>query len=172
MYKIESLNQTHLIANFDCGDEQKNKFLKNFALQNSKGGLGRTFVAVKPDEEDKRVYGYYTISSSAVKFENLPPAKHLPRYPLPAILIGKLAIDKAAQKQGLGTALLFNALKRATTVAEEIGVFLIEIKAVNERAKNLYVKIGFLEMLDDPMKLYLGIKKVRQLLTESENKQN
>ena len=55
-------------------------------------------------------------------------------------------------------------------VAEEIGVFLIEVKAVNKRAKNLYVKIGFLEMLDEPMKLYLGIKKVRQLLTELENK--
>jgi GNAT superfamily N-acetyltransferase len=169
VYKIESLNQEHLIADFDCGDEQKNRFLKEFALQNSKGGLGRTYVAVNP-AENRRVYGYYTISSSAVKFESLPPSKHLPRYPLPAILIGKLAIDKTAQKQGLGTALLFNALKRATTVAEEIGVFLIEIKAVNERAKNLYVKIGFLEMLDEPMKLYLGIKKVRQLLTELENK--
>lgn len=170
MYRIESLNQDHLIADFDCGDEQKNKFLKNFALQNNKGGLGRTYVAVRTDEENKKVYGYYTISSSAVKFENLPPAKHLPHYPLPAILIGKLAIEKGAQKQGLGTALLFNALKRAAAVAEEIGVFLIEIKAVNERAKNLYVKIGFLEMLDEPMKLYLGIKKVRQLLTELENK--
>jgi GNAT superfamily N-acetyltransferase len=169
VYRIESLNQDHLIADFDCGDEQKNKFLKNFALQNSKGGLGRTYVAVKPDK-DKKVYGYYTISSSAVRFENLPPATHLPRYPLPAILIGKPAIEKGAQKQGLGTALLFNALKRAATVAEEIGVFLIEIKAVTERAKNLYVKIGFLEMLDEPMKLYLGIKKVRQLLTELENK--
>lgn len=170
MYRIESLNHNHSIIDFDCSDEGKNKFLRNFALQNNKGGLGRTYVAVKPDEENKKVYGYYTITSSAVKFENLPLAKHLPRYPLPAILIGKLAIDKGAQKQGLGTALLFDALKRAARVAEEIGVFLIEIKAVNERAKNLYVKIGFLEMLDEPMKLYLGIKKVRQLLTEMENK--
>jgi GNAT superfamily N-acetyltransferase len=169
VYRIESLNQDHLIADFDCGDEQKNKFLKNFALQNSKGGLSRTYVAVKPDK-DKKVYGYYTISSSALRFENLPPATHLPRCPLPAILIGKPAIEKGAQKQGLGTALLLNALKRAATVAEEIGVFLIEIKAVTERVKNLYVKIGFLEMLDEPMKLYLGIKKVRQLLTELENK--
>ncbi len=169
MYKIESLNQEHLIADFDCDDGKKNRFLKEFALQNNKGGLGRTYVAITPTE-DKRVYGYYTISSSAVKFESLPPSKHLPRYPLPAILIGKLAIDKTAQKQGLGTALLFNALRRATTVAEEIGVFLIEIKAVNERAKNLYLKIGFLEMFDEPMKLYLGIKKVRQLLSELENK--
>ena len=119
MYKIESLNQEHVIADFDCDDGKKNRFLKEFALQNNKGGLGRTYVAITPTE-DKRVYGYYTISSSAVKFESLPPSKHLPRYPLPAILIGKLAIDKTAQKQGLGTALLFNALRRATTVAEEI----------------------------------------------------
>ncbi len=168
MYKIESLDREHIIVDFDCGDTQKNRFLKEFALQNSKGGLGRTYVAVNP-AENRRVYGYYTISSSAVKFESLPPAKHLPRYPLPAILIGKLAIDKTAQKQGLGTALLFDALKRATTASEEIGVFLIEIKAVNEKAKNLYVKIGFLEMTDEPMKLYLGIKKVRQLLMSQNN---
>ncbi len=169
MYKIESLDQEHLILDFDCGDEKKNRFLKEFALQNSKGGLGRTYVAVDPAEV-RRVYGYHTISSSAVKFENLPASKHLPRYPLPAILIGKLAIDLKAQKQGLGTALLFNALKRAATVAEDIGVFLIEIKAVDQRAKNLYLKIGFLEMLDEPLRLYLGIKKVRQLLTELEAK--
>lgn len=168
---ISAAHDEIVLAAFDCGDERKNKFLKNFALQNSKGGLGRTFVAVKPDDETGKVFGYYTISSSAVKFESLPPAKHLPRYPLPAILIGKLAIDKTAQKQGLGTALLFDALKRSTKVAEEIGVFLIEIKAVNETAKNLYVKIGFLEMLDEPLKLYLSIKKVRQLLVESENKE-
>jgi GNAT superfamily N-acetyltransferase len=169
VYKIKLLDQEHLISDFDCGDEKKNRFLKEFALQNSKGGLGRTYVVFNPAEEFGKIYGYYTISSSSVKFESLPPSKHLPRYPLPAILVGKLAIDKTAQKQGLGTALLFNALKRAATVAEEIGVFLIEIKAVNEKAKNLYVKIGFLEMLDEPMKLYLGIKKVRQLLTELEN---
>ena len=168
MYTIELLTDGHDVDSFDCGDENKNKFLKTFALQNSKGGLGRTYVAVKPS--DAKVYGYYTISSSAVKFESLPQSRHLPRYPIPAILIGKLAIDKGTQKQGLGTALLFNALSRAVAVAEEIGVFLIEIKAVNENAKALYIKIGFVEMLDERAKLYLGIKKVRKLLAELESK--
>lgn len=163
MYKIELLTDNHVVDSFDCGDEDKNKFLQKYALQNSKGGLGRTYVAVKPSDNTK-VYGYYTISSSAVKFESLPEARFLPRYPIPAILIGKLATDKETQKQGLGTALLFDALKRAVRVAEEIGTFLIEIKALDKRAKDFYLKFGFVEMLDEPMKLYLGLKKVRKLI--------
>lgn len=163
MYKIELLTDNHVVDSFDCGDEDKNKFLQKYALQNSKGGLGRTYVAVNPSDNTK-VYGYYTISSSAVKFESLPEARFLPRYPIPAILIGKLATDKETQKQGLGTALLFDALKRAVRVAEEIGTFLIEIKALDDRAKAFYLKFGFVEMLDEPMKLYLGLKKVRKLI--------
>lgn len=169
MYKIELLTDNHIVDSFDCGDEDKNKFLQKYALQNSKGGLGRTYVAVQPPD-DAKIYGYYTISTSAVKFESLPDARYLPRYPIPAILIGKLAIDTEAQKQGLGTALLFDALKRAAGVAEEVGIFLVEIKALNEQAKNLYLKFGFEEMSDEPMKLYLGLKKIRKLSKEIESK--
>ncbi len=71
MYKIELLTEHHAVDSFNCGDENKNKFLQKYALQNSKGGLGRTYIAVKPGDTTK-VYGYYTISSSAVKFESLP----------------------------------------------------------------------------------------------------
>lgn len=171
IYKIELLTGSHDVNSFDCGDEGKNDFLKKYALQNSKGGLGRTYVAIKPPESVK-IYGYYTISTSAVRFENLPDSRYLPRYPLSAILIGKLAAGTETQNQGLGTALLFDALKRAAAVAEEIGVFLVEIKALNERAKNFYIRFGFMEMLDEPMKLYIGLKKVRRLLAELEKKTN
>lgn len=164
MYRIELLTANHAVEDFDCGDEKKNEFLKRFALQNTKGGLGRTYVAVNPSDEN-RICGYYTISSSSVKFEN-PPSSHLPRYPLPAVLIGKLATDIVAQNQGLGTALLFDALKRAARVAEEIGIFLVEIRAVNEKAKAIYKKRGFLPMDDEPMKLFMNLKKVRKLLSD------
>ena len=158
------LNRDHDTHSFDCGDDNKNTFLSKYALQNMKGGLGRTFVAVKPPDT-ARIYGYYTISSSSVRFESLPNA-HLPRYPLPAILIGKLATDIRAQNQGLGTALLFDALKRAARVAEEIGIFLVEIRAVNEKAKDIYINRGFTVMEDETMKLYMNLKKVRKLLAE------
>ncbi len=162
MYRIEPLTGDRDTASFDCGDENKNTFLAKYALQNTKGGLGRTFVAVKPTEEH-RIFGYYTISSSSVKFEN-PPSSHLPRYPLPAILIGKLAADIEAQNQGLGTALLFDALKRSARVAEDIGIFLVEIQAVNEKAKSIYEERGFTPINDEPLKLFMNLKKVRKLL--------
>ena len=164
MYKIELLTGEHTTEAFDCGDEKKNEFLRKFALQNTKGGLGRTYVAVEPPDKGK-IYGYYTISSSSVKFEHSPNI-HLPRYPLPAVLIGKLATDKKAQNKGLGTALLFDALKRASRVAEDIGVFLVEIRAVNEKAKSIYIKRGFMPMEDEPMKLFMNLKKVRKLIAE------
>ncbi|MBK8467413.1 MAG: GNAT family N-acetyltransferase [Chloracidobacterium sp.] len=164
MYTIELLNADHATDLFDCGDGKKNEFLRKFALQNNKGGLGRTYVAVRPTDT-KTIYGYYTISSSSVKFER-PPNINLPRYPLPAILIGKLATDKQAQNQGLGTALLFDALKRAARVAEDIGIFLVEIRAVNEKARDIYIKRGFTPMEDEPMKLFMNLKKVRKLLAE------
>lgn len=162
MYRIELLTADHDTISFDCGDAKKNEFLTKFALQNTKGGLGRTFVAIKlPDKQS--VYGYYTISSSSLKFEE-PPSPYLPRYPLPAILIGKLATDLRAQNQGLGTALLFDALKRAVRVAEDIGIFLVEVRAVDEKAKNIYENRGFTPIDDEPMKLFMNLKKVRKLL--------
>ncbi|CAN5346545.1 GNAT family N-acetyltransferase [soil metagenome] len=164
MYKIELLTGDHGTESFDCGDNKKNEFLHRFGLQNTKGGLGRTYVAVKPPDKTS-IFGYYTISSSSIKFEQ-PPSSHLPRYPLPAVLIGKLATDREAQNQGLGTALLFDALRRVARVADEIGIFLVEIRAVNEKAKDIYVKRGFTPMDDDPLKLFMNLKKVRKLLAE------
>lgn len=161
MYKIELLSEQHEIDQFDSGAESKDQFLRKFALQNSKGGLGRTYAAVHP--ESRKVFGYYTISSSSVKFENLPN-RHLPRYPVPSILLGKLAIDRSAQGQGLGTALLFDAMQRAARIADEIGVFLLEVKALDESAKRFYLKYEFVEMLDSSMSLFLNLKKIRHLL--------
>lgn len=166
MFKIELISEEHLALDFDCGDEDKNRFLQKFALQNSKGGFGRTYVAVRSGH--KKILGYYTISSSSVKFENIPTKRSLPRYPLPSILIGKLAVDDSVKGMGLGTALVFDALKRVTGVAEEIGIFLVEVKAVDAKAKAFYKKLGFIEMLDNELKLFMAIKIVRKVLAETE----
>lgn len=161
MRRIELLTVDHDIASFDCGDDAKNRFLQRFALQNTKGGLGRTYVAVN-SEDPLRLLGFYTILSSSLKFDN--PPSHLPRYPLPAILIGKLAVDLAEQGKGLGRGLLFDALERATRVANEIGIFLVEIQAVDEKAKAMYEKFGFIPTESEPMKLFMNLKTVRKII--------
>ncbi|HMT07136.1 MAG TPA: GNAT family N-acetyltransferase [Pyrinomonadaceae bacterium] len=167
MFKIELLTKHHEVVSFDCGDDKKNGYLRRFALQNTKGGIGKSFVAVSEDNPLK-VCGYYTISSSSVSFDETV-VKNLPRYPLPTILIGKLATDLSIQRKGLGTILLFDALQRSLKVAEEIGVLFVELRAVDDRARNFYERWGFKQMDSDEFKLFIGLKSVRRVLAETDN---
>ncbi len=157
---IEPLTAIHNREAFDCGEESLNIFLKRFARQNIEKGLGRTFVAVKSGEP--RIYGYYTISSGALSFDKIP--ENLPRYPIPVVHLGRLAVDEIAKGQKLGKALLADALKRAAEVSDQIGIYAVEVYALTENAREFYLKFGFAELSDDKLHLYLTIKKIRKLL--------
>ena len=80
--------------------------------------------------------------------------------------IGKLATDLSVQGQGLGEALLFDALEKAESASREIGIRVVELVALTERAKAFYLRYGFIELLDDPLHLYIKIETVREALTE------
>lgn len=159
-FTIEPLTARHNREVFDCGEESLNNFLKRFARQNSEKGLGRTYVAVK--ENDPHIYGYYTISSGSLSFDKLP--ENLPRYPIPVVHLGRLAVDKATKGQKLGKALLADALKRAVTIADQMGIYAVEVYALTENARNFYLKFGFRELADDRLHLYLTVKNLRKLL--------
>lgn len=160
LYRIELLTAKHDRETFDCGEESLNDFLKRFARQNSEKGLGRTYVAVKPD--GPRILGYYTISSGAVTFDAVP--ENLPRYPVPVLHIGRLAVDNSVKGQRLGNALLADALTRAVRISDQLGVYAVEVYALNESAKNFYLKFGFAELADDKYHLYLPVRNIRKLL--------
>lgn len=157
---IEPLTARHNHEAFDCGEESLNDFLKRFARQNDEKDLGRTYVAVKSGEP--YIYGYYTIASGAVRFDAIPDK--LPRYPIPVAHLGRLAVDKAARGQKLGLALLADALRRAVTIADHLGIYAVEVYALTENAREFYLKFGFTELLDDRLHLYLTIKKLRKLV--------
>jgi GNAT superfamily N-acetyltransferase len=158
-YIIEPLDRSHNRRYFDCGEESLNGFLKKFARQNSKKGLGRTFVAVPPDS--KVIYGYYTIASGSVRFDTVP--ENLPRYPIPVVLLGRIAVDEKAKGQGLGEYLLMDALKQALQLSESLGIYAVEVFALNESARAFYQRYGFIELTDDPLHLHLPIKTVKAL---------
>ena len=159
-YRIELLTTKHNREAFDCGEESLNDFLKRFARQNNEKGLGRTYVAVVNDEP--RIYGYYTIANGNIGFDTIP--EKLPRYPIPVVHLGRLAVDEAAKGQRLGKALLADALKRAVKLADQIGIYAVEVYALSENAKEFYLKFGFVQMLDDEMHLYLPMKKIRTMV--------
>lgn len=159
-YFVEPLRRNHQRESFDCGEASLNEFLFFYARQNDERGLGKTFVAIH-DSQPLEIAGYYTLSSGSVSFENIP--EKLPRYPVPVVHLGRLATDLRVQGKGVGKLLFYDALRRSLIVAEQIGVFAVEVYALNETASDFYLKYGFQKLLDDPFHLYLSIKSVRKL---------
>ena len=159
-YIIEPLATIHDREAFDCGEESLNIFLKRYARQNAEKGLGRTFVAVK--ENEPPIYGYYTVASNSFGYEIVP--ENLPRYPVPVVHLGRLAVDKSAQGQRLGRALLAHALERSVEIAEQLGIYAVEVYALNEKARKFYLDFGLIELNDDKFHLYITIKKIKRIL--------
>lgn len=156
-FRIQPLAKHHQKQNFDCGEPSLNDFLKKYARQNDERGLGKTFVAVLPNEVE--VLAFYTISTASVSFEMLP--EKLPRYPIPTVHLGRLAVDKKMQGHGLGEILLIDALEKTVLIADKIGIYAIELYALTENAKRFYLKYGFVELKDDDKHLYLPIKTIK-----------
>ena len=116
-------------------------------------------------EGDPRVLGYYAISNHLVRYDALPEdqAKGLPTIDIPVALLGRLAVDKAAQGQGLGQHLLIDALRRAAHISRHIGIRAVEVQAIDEAARRFYLKFGFVSLLDDQRHLLLPMQVVRKL---------
>jgi GNAT superfamily N-acetyltransferase len=162
-WQIEQLTTDHDRSTFSCGQPTLDDFLQRYAGQNQKTGVSRTYVATMPGEHVVR--GYYSLSSGAVSFADLPDdlRKRLPRYPVPVAHLGRLAVDQTAKGRGLGEFLLLDALSRIAHVAQSIGIHAVEVVAVDDNAKQFYLKYGFTQLLDDPHHLYISLKTVQRL---------
>jgi len=88
----------------------------------------------------------------------------LPQHHIPAVHLGRLAVDESMQGQGLGGDLLFHALLTAAKISEHVGVYAVDVFAINAKAAAFYQRFGFLPLNDDPFHLFLPVKLVRQLL--------
>lgn len=158
-WKIERLDEKHDCRKFRCGEHILDNFLIRHALVNDRRGLGRTYVAIAVGAD--QVIGYVTLCSNSVHFENIPTEK-MPQYPIPSILIARLAVAKSAQGIGVGTGLMLMALRLAVEIADRMGVFAVTVDAMSENAKAFYQKrFGFTELLDDPHHLFVTVADLR-----------
>ena len=116
----------------------------------------------------KKVLGFYTLSATGINFSSLPEGwqKKLPRYPIPMARIGRLAVDKSAQNQGLGKHLLMDALYRCVALAENIGIFGVLVDAKHDQAKQFYSKYGFCNLTHSPLTLILPLSHIVGALSE------
>ena len=141
---------------FDSGHAALNEYLQKYLAQGVKKRLIRAYVAL---DESGRLVGYYTLSAASVNSAELPPevAKGLPRYPIPAMLIGRMATDRQAREQGLrvGSKLLIHACKQVLKVADTAGVLCVIVDAKPE-AVAFYERFGFMRLKqEDDLRLYL-----------------
>jgi GNAT superfamily N-acetyltransferase len=154
---IEPLDPGHDRASFDCGEPALNDFLHALARQQQDKHVGKTFVAV-PKRGVKRVVGFYTVSAGSIQFAHLPAdvQKHLPRYPVPVARLGRLAVDGSMHGQGLGAALLRDALLRVARVAAtELGILGVVVDAKNAEARKFYERYGFVPLPEHPLTLII-----------------
>jgi GNAT superfamily N-acetyltransferase len=160
-WREEPIGRHHARKSFDCGSPDLNEYLNRYARQNHESGGAKTFVAVSP-AEPARVLGFYSISPGAIEFARLPAnlSKRLGRYDVPVFRLGRLAIDRSVQGQGLGGDLLLAAGERALAVAAEVGGIALAIDAKDEKAARWYERFGALSLLDDPPKLILPLSVI------------
>lgn len=146
-------------APFSCGYAELDSYFRLYAFKNDRLSIGKTFVALTDARE---VAGYVTVSAAQIEVDSLPEdiKAKLPRYPVPAFRIGKLAVDLRFQGAGVGRWLLTEALKRAIEVSREIGLFAVLVDAIDEKAKGFYLKYGFIPFEGHPLTLVLPLATV------------
>jgi len=155
--------EKHQRDEFRSGKPSLDDFLHARVSQYEKRKLGKTYVAVCTGAT--RVLGYYTISSSSLQFAHLPEkvAKKLPKHPVPAILLARLAVDQSIHGQGLGSDLLLDALHRIADISTNLGVFAVEVDAIDQDALAFYQRFGFQSLLDDELHLFMQIETVEKM---------
>ena len=156
--KVEKLLKKHKRSLFDCGSSPLNDYLKIRASQDVKHNFATVFVVC--DEADI-IAGFYTLCATSLFREVLSGEikQRLPKYrTIPAILLGRLAVDLKHQGTGLGGRLLLSAFRKCSNI--DLAWSFLVIDAKNERAMAFYSHFGFLSLQDDVHHLYLPRKTV------------
>ncbi|MEA5505122.1 GNAT family N-acetyltransferase [Halotia wernerae UHCC 0503] len=160
-YLIEPLGK-HDRAAFSCGVEILDRYLKQQAGQDARKRVAAPFVLV--EKSSGIIAGYYTLSSTSIKFEELPIelSKKLPKYPIvPATLLGRLAVDQNYRQKGLGEMLLMDALYRS--LKSEIATIAVVVDAKDDAARSFYEHYDFIRFPDFSHRLFLKIETIAKM---------
>lgn len=163
MSVVELLQSYHDRKSFDCGKPELNGFLQRHARQNANRHLGVTYVAA-PAPGSSQILGYYTLVTRTVE-SALIPVKSLPGGPIGVVLLGRLAVDRSFQRQGLGRRMLLRVLRQTEEASRVIGIYALVLNALDDEAREWYQSLGwgFQSLHDDPLHLFLPISTIRQL---------
>lgn len=157
----EKLSAEHDLSGFDCGEPTLDDWLRRCAFQNEESGASRTYVV----RADGRVAGYYTLAVGAIAHSHAPGRirRNMPD-PVPAMVLGRLAVDKAFHGSGIGTGLLRDAVLRTVQAADIAGIRVILVHAISTTAKRFYERYGFVASPVDPLTVMITVGEAVKLL--------
>jgi len=142
---------------------QLNRYLLRYGWQNQQAGASQTYVGIVDDS----VVGFYTLAVGQVNREEAPRrlSKGLARHPIPIMLLARLGVDRPWQGQGIGKALLRDAMLRTLQAADIAGIRAFAVHAKDENARRFYQRFDFIPSPADPMHLFVLLKDVRRIIS-------
>jgi GNAT superfamily N-acetyltransferase len=157
--RIEKLRRTHEVEAFTCGQPELDRFLIRHALQAQQMNSSQTYVGLS----GQTVIGYYTIVAGEVRHADAPDRviKGMPRYPIPLLVLARLAVHSDWQRRGIGAGLLLDALGRTLQVADMVGIRALAVHAKDDTAAAFYRHFGFISSPTDSRHLFMLIKDIR-----------
>lgn len=162
LVSIKEIKSKSLLKKFDCEVEPLNTFLSGHALKNDELGIGKTFVAVN---DDGKICGYFTLSTAQISYKEIPDEYkvRLPKYPIPAIRIARLAVSKDMKGKGLGKDFLKQAFMKIVHVSDITGVYFILVDA-KETSKTFYEHYGFIKLNDNELCYFILVDTVKRAI--------
>lgn len=174
-FRTRRIRVTDPGCGFRSGTHALDEYFRRHAFPNDQIGVGLAYVLDSPVENQIEmvppVCGFYTLSMAAVSADDASAvlATRLPRYPMPVVLIGRLAVDERFRGRRLGEQLLLDALARVVDAADVIGCLGVIVDAKDAAAQSFYEKYGFvcLHAATWPQRMFLPIHVIRRALSES-----
>jgi GNAT superfamily N-acetyltransferase len=165
--RIEVLGRSHraLIADFQNQHSSLVEYLRRYALRHAdKDLLARTYLAIDNMAGTPRLAGYFSLSTVSVErasVARLPERARLPRFPIPGVLLARLAVDARAQGQGLGRYLFEEALGLTMQLAQTgpVAFRLFVTDAIDAEAAGFYERFGLARLGEDfPCRMVLDLR--------------
>ena len=159
----QALHAKHQLDDFDCGKPALNEWLVRHALQAQASGSARTCVVV----EGGRVAGYFSLAVGQADAMEVPDRirKGMGGYPIPVVILARLAVSLQDQGKGIGIGMLQEAIRRTMTIADQAGVRALLTHPIDEQASRFYRRFGFESSPIREQQLLLLLKDARKLLS-------
>jgi GNAT superfamily N-acetyltransferase len=160
----EPLDGDHVLSGFDSGEGSLDRWLCYHARAAAAAGSARTYVVM--DAEQERVVGYHALAVASIEHRDATErvAKRMPRHPIPAVLLARLAVDRSAQGCGIGAFLLRDAMVRTAAGAEQFGIRALLVHALHEQARAFCLRHGLPPSRTDALHLMVLVKDIRAAL--------